>query len=117
MIPRAQNVGGVVVVDVEGDIDVSNTLVLRDALASAMGDGSARVMLDLSDVEFVDSAGVGLLVTAHRRAQQGRGAFAVASLTPTVARVLELTRTDRVLTVLPSVAEGIDALGGTTGDA
>jgi anti-sigma B factor antagonist len=98
---------GVVVVRVDGDVDVASTLALRDTLGEAMGDGRTTVLLDLSGVEFLDSAGVGLLVSAHRRAQAASGVFMVAGITPTVARVLELTRTDRVLQVLPSIEEAI----------
>ena len=99
------------VVRVDGDVDVANTLGLRDMLAEAMDDGRASVLLDLGGVDFIDSAGVGLLVSAHRRAQAASGVFAVAAVSPTVARVLQLTRTDRVLRVLPSVEEALEVLG------
>lgn len=101
---------GVVVVRVDGDVDVANTLALRDTLAEAMRDPGGTVLLDLGGVEFLDSAGVGLLVSAHRRAQASSGVFAIADVTPTVARVLQLTRTDRVLRVLTSVKEALEVL-------
>ena len=110
MNSRVETLDGLVVVHVQGDVDVSHTLALRDTLATAMGDGSALVLLDLGGVGFIDSAGVGLLVTAHRRAQAASGAVAVARVSPTVSRVLELTRTDRVLRVLPTVEQGVEAL-------
>lgn len=106
---------GVVIIQLDGDVDVSQALALRDTLATAMGNGSGSVLLDLGGVEFIDSAGIGLLVTAHRRAESSNGALALAGVTPTVARVLELTRTDRVLRVLPTVADGVEALRGAAG--
>lgn len=110
MRSRVEDLDDVVVVHVDGDVDVSQTLALRDTLAEALGDGSRKVLVDLAGVEFIDSAGIGLLVTAHRRAQGAQGALVVSGVTPTVARVLQLTRTDRVLTVLPSLQEGVEAL-------
>ena len=101
---------GVVVVRVDGDVDVANTLALRDRLAEVMSDERAAVLLDLGGVDFIDSAGVGLLVSAHRRAHAASGAFAIAGVSPTVARVLQLTRTDRVLRVLPTVEEALEQL-------
>ncbi len=101
---------GVTVVRVSGDLDVSDTLSLRETLGEAQGDGAGTVLLDLAEVGFIDSAGIGLLVTAQRRATGAGGQFALAALTPTVARVLELTRTDRMLTVLPTVEAGVAAL-------
>ncbi len=97
-------------VHVEGDVDVSSTLALRTALGAVLGNGSGRVVLDLAEVAFVDSAGIGLLVTAHRKAQAADGAFVLAALTPTVTRVLALTRTDRLLRVVPSVEQGVVAV-------
>lgn len=110
MRTRTEILDGATVVHVEGDVDVSSTLALRDTLAAVVGDGSARVVLDLAEVAFIDSAGIGLLVTAHRRAQAADGVFVLAALTPTVARVLELTRTDRLLRVVPSVEQGVVAV-------
>ena len=112
MNSRVEAREGVVIVQLDGDVDVSQALGLRDTLATAMGDGSGSVLLDLGGVDFIDSAGIGLLVTAHRRALSANGALALAAVTPTVARVLELTRTDRVLRVLPTVDEGVQALRG-----
>ena len=73
-----------VVVRVEGDVDVGNTLALRETLSSALGDGRERVLLDLQQVEFIDSAGVGLLVTGQRRAAAAGGALALAAVTPSL---------------------------------
>ncbi len=105
-----QSHNGVVVVRVDGDVDVANTLALRDTLAEAMSNERATVLLDLGGVDFLDSAGVGLLVSAHRRAQASSRVLAIADVSPTVARVLQLTRTDRVLRVLPSVEEALEVL-------
>lgn len=102
---------GVTLVTVYGDLDVSDAVSLREALEQAQGTGERTVLLDLSEVGFIDSAGIGLLVTAQRRATGSGGQFALAALTPTVARVLQLTRTDRMLTVLPTVAAGLASLG------
>ncbi len=101
---------GVTVVTVSGDLDVSDALSLRETLGQAQGDDTRSVLLDLTEVGFIDSAGIGLLVAAQRRAAGAGGQFALAGLTPTVARVLELTRTDRMLTVLPTVEAGVAAL-------
>lgn len=101
---------GVTVVVVSGDIDVSHALTMRETLGQAQGNGARPVVLDLTGVGFIDSAGVGLLVGAHRRATDLNSQCALAALTPTVARVLQLTRTDRMLTVFPDVEAAVAAL-------
>jgi anti-sigma B factor antagonist len=103
---------GVKVVGLEGDIDVTGAPELRDLLAGLLGEHQARILLDLSDVAFIDSSGVGILVTAHRKADESGASFGLANPSGTVARVFELTRTNRLLRIFPTVDEGVAALGG-----
>lgn len=104
--------GAVTVVHLHGPIDVSRSMELRELLGAKIDSASARVLLDLSDVSLIDSSGIGILVTAHRRAD-GQGArFALAGAAGTVARVFEMTRTNKLLSLYPSVDEGVAALGG-----
>lgn len=104
--------GGVTVVHLHGAVDVSGAMALRDLLGQQIDSPAARVLLDLSDVQLIDSSGIGILVTAHRRAD-GQGArFGLAGATGTVARVFEMTRTNKLLSIYDTVAEGVADLGG-----
>jgi anti-anti-sigma factor len=101
---------GVRVVHLQGPIDVSGAMALRDLLGQQIDSPAARVLLDLEGVTLIDSSGIGILVTAHRRAD-GQGArFALAAARDTVGRVFELTRTNKLLQIHPTVAEGVNAL-------
>lgn len=104
---------GIAVLRVSGDVDVSHALVLREVLGDLLAEPTPRVLVDCSDVGFVDSAGVGLLVTGHRRAQEAGGRLDLAVVQPAVAHILQLTRADRLLTVHPDVESGIAALSPT----
>ena len=108
---RLEQRDGVTVLHVTGDIDVSHTLVLREALGASLEAEAPRVVLDLSGVQFVDSAGIGLFVTAHRRAEQQGGRLVLSGASEAVGHVLTLTRTDRLLTVLPTVDDAVAAIG------
>lgn len=98
------------VVRMEGALDVSEAIHLREVLGEQLDGPAARVLVDLSGVRIVDSSGVGVLVTAHRRAATLGARLVLAGAQPTVRRVFELTRTDRLLHIVPTVAEGIEAL-------
>ena len=110
MESHLQQRDGVTVLRVVGDIDVSQVLALRDVLGEVLVGPAPRLVIDLGVVAFVDSAGVGLLVTAHRKAAQESGEVLLADVQPDVARILELTRTDRLLTVVRDVEAGVVAL-------
>lgn len=102
---------GVTVVALSGDVDVAQGLSLRDLLGELLGGPPGPVVIDLSGVRFLDSSGVGLLVTSHRRATEDGRAFGVAEPGDAVRRTLQLTRTDRILTVHETLADALDALG------
>ena len=101
---------GVTVIAVTGVIDVASSLELRDTLAPALGTAGARVLLDLSSVSLIDSSGIGILIGAHRQAE-GTGAMLVlAAPAGPAARVFELTRTNKLLRIEPTVEQGLAAL-------
>ncbi len=101
---------GVAVLRVTGDVDVSHALALRSVLGAVLAEPDPQVLVDCTSVGFVDSAGVGLLVTAHRRATEAGGRFHLAAVQPAVAHILQLTRADRLLTVHADVDAGVATL-------
>lgn len=101
---------GVTVIEFEGDVDVTVAPDLRDLLAGLVETAGARVLLDLNGVAFIDSSGVGILVTAHRKAAEAGAFFALGGPSATVSRVFELTRTNRLLEIFPTIEEGVAAL-------
>jgi anti-anti-sigma factor len=101
---------GVTVIAPRGPIDVSRALELREVLAGPVGESGGRVLVDLSEVTLVDSSGIGIFVTAHRHAEAAGASFALAGAPGPVGRVFELTRTNKLLRIYPSVDEGLAAL-------
>ena len=103
--------GGITVVALVGELEVSEAPALRDLLGTLVAGPQSRVLLDLAQVSFIDSSGIGVLVGAHRRAEEAGARIGLAAPNAGVRRVFELTRTDRVLRLYDSVADGIAALG------
>ena len=75
---------------VEGEVDVSNADELRDAVDSALAHDAPEVTVDLSQVPYIDSTGIGGLVGAAHRAADAGKKLVVASPQKNVARVLGL---------------------------
>src|SRR3990172_8197672 len=102
--------GGAKVVRLEGALDVAAALELRDLLATVLEPG-AKVLLDLAAVSLIYNSRLGILVTPHPRPAAARGAaIALAAPPGPVGRVFELTRTNRLLHIFPTVEEGLAAL-------
>ena len=81
----------------------------RDSLARLST--SRRLVIDLSGVPFVDSAGLGALVGGIRRVREHGGDVALACNRTTLVRLLNMTGVDRIVTVAPGVDEAVTALG------
>lgn len=87
------------VVTVSGELDAFSAPRLREHLEQVARAGHRRVVLDLDDVLFVDSSGLGALVDASKRLREAGGDLVLRSPTPAVAKVLEVTGISQVLRV------------------
>ncbi len=98
------------IVHLDGAVDVSNAIRLREVLGDQLYGPDAGVLVDLSEVRLLDSSGIGILLTAHRRAAALGARLVLAAPQPAVGRVFELTRTDKLLHIVSTLAEGREAL-------
>jgi anti-anti-sigma factor len=85
------------VVALAGRFDVSGAAVAREALHAAVDAGEGRLVVDLAAVELLDAIGLGVLVGTHRRARLAGRHLVLLDATPRVARILSLTRVDRII--------------------
>ena len=97
--------GGVAVVALSGEIDLDSSPKVRTALLDCVGSKSG-VLVDMSGVTYIDSSGVASLVEAFQTARKSDTRFALAEVSESALRVLELARLDKVFTIHPTVADG-----------
>lgn len=91
-----------VVVMAKDEIDLDTAPSLECALADALR-AHREVVLDLTEVTFMDCAGLNVLLAVRKQADLHGRRFAVHGVGHRVARLLELTGTDQYLTVVPEV--------------
>jgi len=97
--------GGVVVsFDGEVALDAATNEALREELTQ-LGNGYERIVVDFTNVTFLDSSALGAFVGLLRRLNQKGGALRLAALRPGVRMVFEVTRLDRVFATAATVAE------------
>jgi len=100
--------GSDILIRVKGDrIDAAGAVPFKDQILQLATGGDGRVILDLAEVNFLDSSGLGALV-AIRRMLGGR-ALDLRSPTPPVMRVLRLTRMDMVFAIQQGAGSAHDA--------
>lgn len=100
---------GWTVVSVRGVIDVAAAPELRQTLQEVQFGGAARVLVDLREVELIDSFGLGVLVGARKRASSRDGELAVLVTSDRLRHVFELTGLDASLRLVADADEVLDA--------
>jgi anti-sigma B factor antagonist len=101
-----ESVGEACVVKLGGELDLYNAGRVRDALSQAFDDSPDRVVVDLSEVEFIDSTALGVLIEARTKIDNGR-AFLLAAPALETRRALEISGLDRHFAVHDSVSEAL----------
>jgi anti-sigma B factor antagonist len=94
---------GSAVVAVAGEIDVYTSPILQERLVEVIRDGSSSIVLDLSEVTFLDSTGLGVLITGLKRCRSAGGDLVLVTAQPNVLKVLEITGLNDVFKVHDTV--------------
>jgi len=100
-------VEGVPVVGAPEEIDITNANDLRAAVLEAAGHGPGTLVVDMTRTRFCDSAGLHVLVSAHRRALAEGGAILLVISGGAVLRILTLTGIDGVILNFASLDEAL----------
>lgn len=105
-----KNVGNVLVTKVlDNRITADVAPQLKDRILSYVNDGHKSIVVDLSDVTFIDSSGLGALINSLKLVGQD-GTLAVSGTRSTVMTTFKLTRMDRVFRMYNNVEEAANAL-------
>ena len=110
---RRESVEGIPVVHLEGDIDISNATDIGDALAASIGNDVPGLVLDLTGLDYLDSAGVHLMLDLAGRLRTRRQQLhAVAPANAPLRVVLDLTAVDKRVPLHERVEDAVRALRG-----
>ena len=96
------------VVRLGGELDLYNANAVRDALVRTTDGSPERIIVDLGEVEFLDSTALGVLIEARAR-MKNKKAFLLASPGLETRRALQISGLDRHFTVFDTVAEALAA--------
>jgi len=103
--------GGVAVLDIKGDITGSCEQVLMDAYSQASTDGTKAIVLNFSGLRYMNSTGIGLLVTLLVRAQRNKQRILAFGLDDHYRQIFELTRLDEAVAIHSSEQDALSAAG------
>ena len=92
----------------EERLDAHNSGELKVEMQKLFTEGKKNVLVDLNDVRFIDSSGLGALVSGFKNAISNQGNLKLSSLQPQVKSMFELTRLHRVFEIFPSPGDAME---------
>lgn len=100
--------GATVLIEVKEErLDAHNSSELKTQMLSLFDDGKNNIVIDLQNVRFVDSSGLGSLVSGFKNASARNGNLKLSGLQPQVKSMFELTRLHRVFEIFPGSDEAL----------
>lgn len=102
--------GEIVKIEIQEErMDAHNSGDLKEQMLQLFDEGKCNLIIDLSEVRFVDSSGLGALVSGFKNASAREGSLKLCSLQPQVRSMFELTRLHRVFEIFSSIEEALES--------
>lgn len=103
-ITTAQD-GDVCRITVQGEIDVYTSPALKSEITDAIAQGCANLVVDIEGVGFIDSSGLGVLVSGLRRTKENSGSLRIVCTKESILKIFRITGLDRVFPIFTSAEE------------
>ncbi len=106
---RKDDEKGVVVLGIDGQLIVGNRHELKQKILDALESGDRRFLIDFSDTGYIDSSGLGVLVSLSKKIREVNGELRLAGLNEDLLTLFELTKLDALFAISESPDEALAA--------
>ncbi len=115
MTTTIRPIGSVTIVDISGRIVLGEeSAALRELVCNLLDQGHRQILLNLGDVHYIDSAGLGSLVSAFTSVRKQNGELKLLNLTNKVHDVMQITKLYTVFDVMNDETEGVKSFSQST---
>lgn len=101
--------GDITVVDVDGQLIVGNRQELKQKVLDELEKGERKFLVDFSDTGYIDSSGLGVLVSLSKKIREQGGELRLASLNEDLRTLFELTKLDTLFRIADSREAGLES--------
>jgi len=112
MTEKYTEISGALIVHLKGELDQHSAVSLRINLDKKIMDGVSHLIFDLSELEFMDSSGIGIIIGRYKNITALGGSASVAGAKPYVERILRMAALDRIIPIYSNVEDALLRLGG-----
>jgi len=101
---------GITVVDVEGQLIVGNRQELKQKVLEELEDGERKFVIDFANTGYIDSSGLGVLVSLSKKIREQGGELRLAALNEDLRTLFELTKLDTLFKIADTRAQALEGL-------
>jgi anti-sigma B factor antagonist len=106
---QSRDGSGVTVVKVEGQMVVGNRQELKDLVFAALDKGERRILIDFSQTGYIDSSGLGALVSISKRVREAGGELRLSGLNEDLRSLFELTKLDTLFAIAETPQQALSS--------
>jgi anti-sigma B factor antagonist len=110
MLLKHRTQDNVDIAELSGRLVMADVAKSRAELLAVVEKGTGRLVVDLSDVSFVDSSGLSVLITAFKAIEERSGKMVLAGLSPEIQALIELTRLNEIFPVFSDAERAVGYL-------
>lgn len=107
--------GTVAVLELHGDVNADGEELIKERYGEASSDGSQHVLFELSNAEYINTAGISVLIGIVMTAKKAGRTILVSGATPHYRKVFDLVRFSSFVAMFDTEAEALTSVGGPTG--
>lgn len=106
---QSRDDSGVTVVKVDGQLIVGNRQELKDLVFAALDKGERRILIDFSQTGYIDSSGLGALVSISKRVREAGGELRLSGLNEDLRSLFELTKLDTLFAIAETPQQALSS--------
>ena len=107
---ETRDIDGVIILDIEGEINLNNAPNIRDLADKLIAEGKDKIIVNMESVDAIDSSGIGALVYILKKLKEADGTLKICALSAATRRIMELMKLNRVFSIHDSEDEALAAM-------
>ncbi len=100
----------IIKLDLKGSIDNNNSAEFDYLISTLINGGVKRIIIDINDLQYIDSTGIGLLILLTKKLRKENGQIAITRFTAQILTILKPINIEKFIEFFPTVEEGINYL-------
>ncbi len=99
----------ITIVEISGRIDASNTPMLDEEMSKVLSEGKTKVIVDLSNLAYISSAGLRVFLSAVKKLKKSNGDLRLCGLSPNIMKIFKLAGFNKIFQIFDSEKEAVDS--------